>query len=59
MKVNNMPGWAQERAFVVIRIVNGEAWFYDAWDDGNKAINQALEEYVGGMVIPASEAEPA
>ena len=59
MKVHNMPQWAIEKSFVVIRIVNGEAWFYDAWDDGNKAINQALEDYVGGMVIPASEAEPA
>ena len=54
MIVNNMTPWAKEKKFMVIRIVEGNAWFYDAWDDGEKAIKQAIE--VGGMVIPSSEA---
>ena len=52
MKVNNMKGYARDRKYTVIRMVDGEAWFYGAWDDADKAIRQAIEE--GGHVIPTS-----
>ena len=50
IKVNNMPPWVREDALVVIRMVDGSAWFYDSWDNPRKAIQQAEE--VGGHVIP-------
>ena len=59
MKVNNMAPWAKNRKFLVVCRVDGELWFYDAWDDHDKAVAQAMEECVQGMVIPASEAVPA
>lgn len=54
MIVKNMADWARSKSFLVIRIVDGEAWFYDAWNDADKAIKQAVEE--GAMVIPATAA---
>ena len=51
MIVKNMSTFARHRSYLVIRIVDGEAWFYDAWNDVEKAIKQAVE--VGGMVIPS------
>ena len=56
MKVNNMKAFARDREYTVIRMVDGEAWFYDAWDDADKAIRQAIE--VDGHVIPTSSIEP-
>ena len=55
VKVNNVSKWASGKKYMVIRIVNGEAWFYDAWDDYGKALVQASEE--GGQVVPSSEVE--
>ena len=54
MKINNMPEQAKEKKVIVVRIVNGEAWFYGAWDDRDKAAKAAAE--VGGMVIQTREA---
>lgn len=54
MKINNMPEQAKEKKVMVVRIVNGEAWFYGAWDDMAKAAKAAAE--VGGMVIQTGEA---
>jgi hypothetical protein len=42
-KVNNVAAWAWEKTYMVIRYVDGEWWFYDAWDDGEKAMTQAWE----------------
>ena len=52
---SSFNSWCIEKPFMVVRIVDGRAWVYDAWDDANKAIKQAIE--VGGMVIPTSEVE--
>ena len=57
MKVNNVADWAKEAKYMTIRIVDGEAWFYDAWNDADKAIAQAVEE--GGHVIPVEAVEMA
>jgi hypothetical protein len=51
--INNMAEWAWENKYVVFRIVDGKAWFYDAWNDYKKALNQAIEE--DGQIIPISE----
>ena len=55
MKINNMPNWAKSHKYLVVRIVDEEAWFYDAWDDWSEAYKQSLE--VGGCVIPIGAAE--
>lgn len=55
MKVNNVAPWAREKKYMTIRVVDGEAWFYDAWSDEAKAIMQAVE--VGGHVIPVDTVE--
>ncbi len=57
MKVNNVASWAKEKKFMTIRMVDGEAWFYDAWSDEAKAIAQAVE--IGGHVIPIEAVETA
>lgn len=56
MKVNNMKAYARDMEFTVIRMVGGEAWFYEAFNDADKAIRCAIEE--GGHVIPTSAIEP-
>lgn len=53
MSINNMADWAWEKKYVVFRVVDGKAWFYDAWDDYRKALRQAIEE--NGQIIPTSE----
>ena len=53
MKINNMPAYARSKKFIVVRFVDGEAWFYDAWNDVEGAIKQAAE--INGNVIPAYE----
>ena len=44
-KVNNVPAWAWEKYYMVIRFCDGEWWFYDAWNEGegNDAMTQAWE----------------
>lgn len=53
MKINNMPDLANGKKYIVFRTVDGEAWFYGAWDDAKKAIDVACE--VDGKVILASK----
>jgi len=57
LTVNNVPDWALHRTYMVIRPIDNELWFYDAWDkdDGEKAVRQAIEERC--MVIPVSVVE--
>ena len=57
MKVNNMNDWARESKYIVVRIVDGAAWFYDAWEDFDKAAKQAIE--VGGLVVMRCDVEEA
>lgn len=57
MKVNNVASWANEKKYMTIRMVDGEAWFYDAWNNVDKAIAQAIEE--GAYVIPVEAVETA
>lgn len=44
-KVNNVAAWAWNKYYMVIRYVDGEWWFYDAWeqDHGDDAMAQAWE----------------
>ncbi len=55
MKINNMDDYARGKKFIVFRVVEGENWFYDAWDDFDRALNQAIE--VEGQVAPIEAVE--
>lgn len=55
MKINNMSSNAKDRKFIVFRVVDGANWFYDAWDDFEMALNQAVE--VKGRVAPIEAVE--
>ena len=55
MIIKNMNDYARGKKFVVFRYVGGEAWYYDAWDDHIKALEQALE--IDGQFIPTEYVE--
>lgn len=54
MKIYNVPE-DQRRRFVVFRLVDGDAWFYGAWDVYEKALSAAMT--CGGQIIPATEVD--
>lgn len=49
LKINNLPDYAGLYDYVVYRSVNGEAWFYGAYNDLTKA-SQVAEEIHGYIV---------
>ena len=49
MKINNMTETAKTKKYIVAREVDGEYWFFSAWDDADKANEQALA--FGGEVF--------
>lgn len=49
MKINNVPKYANDYRFFVVREVDDEYWFYGAYDDRNRANNVAMQ--VDGIVI--------
>ncbi len=55
MKINNMPEWSKMSKYVVFRIVDGDNWFYDAWDNFDRALKQAVE--IEGQVAPIEAVE--
>ena len=50
MKVNNVSENAEKFEYMVIRYVDGEAWYYGSWNDFEKAAACACE--IGGAAIP-------
>ena len=59
MKVNNVSENAlrnpDKYPWMVIRLVDGEWWYYGVWNDLNKAAQVAAEE--GGAVVPSDAVE--
>jgi len=52
MKVNNLPRDYESYAYITVRNVNGEWWFYGAFkNDFNRALAQAVE--IGGQLMPS------
>ena len=50
MKINNLPNYAKNMEFIVVREYDGEYWFWGGYDkDANRAY-QAAEE-IGGIVV--------
>ena len=51
MHVNNVPEYAHHHRYWVVRAVNGELWFYGAWDDEDRANEVAAELPNGALVF--------
>jgi hypothetical protein len=51
--IKNMPESAKTKKCIVVRRVNGELWYWGAWDDADTANEVALE--IGGMTIRTEE----
>lgn len=49
VKVNNVAKYAESKRYIVARSLDGELWFWGAWDDETEAARAALE--VGGIVV--------
>lgn len=47
--INNLPTYANDYDYLVVRRVDGELWFWGAWDDRNEANRVAIE--IGGEVV--------
>ena len=47
--INNLPTYANEYKYIVVRRVDEELWFWGAWNDRNKANEVALE--ISGEVV--------
>lgn len=47
--INNLKEYAKKHKYIVARRVDGELWFWGAWDDRNKANEVAIE--IGGEVV--------
>ena len=48
-EINNVPQYAHEYRFIVYRVVDGERYFWGAWNDSGKAVTAAKE--IGGEVM--------
>lgn len=53
MIINRMPLYAAEYKYIVYREVNGQNWFYGAYNDVNKAAQVATE--ISGFVVERGE----
>ena len=43
MIIKNIAEYAKTKKYIVAREIDGEYWFFSAWDDANKANEQALD----------------
>lgn len=56
-KVNNLPAYYKDHEYVVITIVDGEYWFYGAYDDDSQIGAWFYE--APRLLVHSSEVEPA
>ena len=47
--IKNMPNYANDYEFVVVRLADGDYWFWGAYADGFKAEKAALE--IDGVIV--------
>ena len=55
MKVKNVSENAKKYPWMVVRVCEGEYWYYGSWNSFDKAAAQAAE--VGGCVVPSDSVE--
>lgn len=51
--VNNVPDYANDRSFWVVKYDAGRLWFYGAYTDENRALDVANDE--DGLVVNINE----
>ena len=51
--IKNLVYYATDYNYIVASAVNGDLWFYGAWDNKNLAYEVAME--IGGIVIKNPE----
>ena len=39
-KINNLPTYAKNYKYIVARLIDGDWWFYGAYNDGFKALKR-------------------
>ena len=49
-QINNYKSYADQYKYIVARRVDGELWFWGAWNDRDKA-NDVAEELGNGIVL--------
>lgn len=52
MNIHNIPAYAYDYRYIVYRVVDGDRWFWGAWNDRDAALQAAAE--VGGEVADAT-----
>ena len=50
-KINNFESYANNCAFIVVNVINGERWFYDAFVEEEEEKAYRLAEEIGGEVV--------
>ena len=55
MKINNLDIAALGMKYVVFTVVDGENWYYGAWNNFDKAL--AVSVKIGGQVAPIEAVE--
>lgn len=51
--INNLPRYAAEYDYIVASVVDGDLWFYGAWNDESRAYEVARS--INGTVVKNSE----
>lgn len=49
--INNLPGIAMHRRWIVCRAVDGGVWFYDAWASECEGSAYAQAREINGFVV--------
>jgi hypothetical protein len=49
MMINNLPAYAKEYKYIVVRKIDKELWFWGAWNNMDEASEAAIE--INGMVV--------
>lgn len=47
--INNLPDYATNYNYIVASVLDGDLWFYGAWDNEDKAYDMA--RIINGVVI--------
>lgn len=55
MKINNLPNYAKDHRFIVYRVVNGEAWFWGAYDEVSEASNAMMD--IDGCIVETEKVD--
>ena len=49
IQIANVPEYAYQYRYITYRLIDGEAWFWGAYEDSNEALDAARE--IGGYVL--------